>query len=288
MSTAHHTDTSTTVGLLEDFSLEMTGRDIGSLSEARPGIPEGTRINVTFLANEAAGTRLAAARAVRDLGLTAVPHLAARRFSSRGSLAEFLAALQAGGSTESVFVVGGDPRRPEGPYEDALAVIESGALQRFGVRHVGISGYPEGHPDIADPILWRALEDKAAALRDYGLEGSVITQFAFDAGAVLCWVEAARDRGVDLPIRIGVPGPAGVRRLLGYASRFGVGTSAGIVRKYGISLTNLTGSAGPDRFIRSLGERYDVRRHGELKLHFFTFGGLTATSEWVQRFRARA
>jgi methylenetetrahydrofolate reductase (NADPH) len=288
MITEPRDGTSAGIGLLDGFSLEMTGKDVANLGEARASIPAGTQINVTFLAQEDLQMRLDAARAVRDLGLVAVPHISARRLSSRAQFEEFLAALQADGNSEHVFVVGGDPRNPEGPYEDALAVIKSGVLQHYGVRHVGISGYPEGHPDIADPVLWHAFENKVAVLRELGLEGSVITQFGFDAEAALSWVEAVRRRGVGLPIRIGVPGPAGVRRLLSYAARFGVGTSAAIARKYGLSLTNLMGNAGPDQFIHSLTERYNEPRHGQLKLHFFTFGGLKATSDWVHHFRASA
>jgi methylenetetrahydrofolate reductase (NADPH) len=93
-----------------------------------------------------------------------------------------------------------------------------------------------------------------------------------------------RRRGVDTPVRIGVPGPAGVRRLLGYARRFGVGTSAGIVQKYGFSLTNLLGTAGPDRFLRDLAAGLDPAVHGQVLLHFYTFGGLRATAEWVREF----
>ena len=93
-----------------------------------------------------------------------------------------------------------------------------------------------------------------------------------------------RQHGITLPVRVGVPGPAGVRRLLSYASRFGVSTSAGIARKYGLSLTSLMGTAGPDRFIRELAAGYDPARHGEVKLHFYTFGGLRATSEWISEF----
>jgi methylenetetrahydrofolate reductase (NADPH) len=104
---------------------------------------------------------------------------------------------------------------------------------------------------------------------------------------VVSWIEAVRDRGIGLPIRVGVPGPAGVRRLLSYAARFGVGTSAGIARKYGFSITNLMGTAGPDRFIRALADAYDPRRHGEVKLHFYTFGGLKPTAEWIAEFRQK-
>jgi len=273
--------------LLSDFSLEMTGKDVGKLAEARHTIPQSTRIHVTFLENEDLRMRIDAARAVRQSGFVPVPHISARRLRSQAMLEEFLAALAAEDATENVFVVAGDPATPLGPYEDALAVIRSGLLQQYGVHTIGVSGYPEGHPAIADATLWAALEGKAATLAGLGLPGSVITQFGFDVDPVLKWIEAVRERGIVLPIRVGVPGPAGVRRLLSYAARFGVGTSAGIARKYGFSITNLMGTAGPDRFIRALAEAYDPIRHGEVKLHFYTFGGLKATSEWIAEFRQR-
>jgi methylenetetrahydrofolate reductase (NADPH) len=97
-------------------------------------------------------------------------------------------------------------------------------------------------------------------------------------------VEKCRQHGIDVPIRVGVPGPAGVRRLLTYAGRFGVGTSASIARKYGLSITNLMSTAGPDRFLQSLAEGYHPERHGELKLHFYTFGGLRVTADWITEF----
>ena len=270
--------------LLDDFSLEMTGKDVPKLEAARDIIPRGTRINVTFLENEDLPMRLGAARAVRRLGFVPVPHISARRLRSQAMLEEFLAALQAGRASENVFAVGGDPATPHGPYEDSLAVIGSGLLARYGVRHVSVSGYPEGHPAIPDQALWAAIEAKAAALAQQQLPGTVITQFGFDADPVLSWVEAVRARGIELPVRIGVPGPAGVKRLLSYAARFGVGTSAGIARKYGLSLTNLLGTAGPDRFIRALAEGYDPHQHGQVKLHFYPFGGLQATAEWIADF----
>ncbi|MER5434110.1 methylenetetrahydrofolate reductase [Streptomyces sp. NPDC002588] len=271
--------------LLDDFSLEMTGKDVPKLEEARDSIPPGTRINVTFLANENLQMRLAASRAVKRLGFVPVPHLSARRLGSQAEFEEFLAALRADGTCDNVFTVGGDPTRPEGPYEDSLALIESGLLQEYGVRQVGISGYPEGHPAISGDALWAALRNKSAALAAQELDGAVITQFGFDVDPVLAWIEQVRDHGITLPVRIGVPGPAGVRRLMSYAARFGVGTSASIARKYGLSITNLMGTAGPDRFLRALAEGYDRDRHGEIRIHFYTFGGLLATSEWIAQFR---
>ncbi|MFF7334822.1 methylenetetrahydrofolate reductase [Streptomyces sp. NPDC090306] len=271
--------------LLEDFSLEMTGKDVAKLEDARDSIPRGTRVNVTFLGNEDLRMRLDAARAVKRLGFVPVPHISARRLGSRAEFEEFLTALRADGTGDNVFAVGGDPTTAEGPYEDSLALIASGLPREYGVRQVGISGYPEGHPAIAEDVLWTALLSKTAALAEQGLDGTVITQFGFDVDPVLAWIEQVRGHGITLPVRIGVPGPAGVRRLLSYATRFGVGTSASIAKKYGLSITNLMGTAGPDKFLRALAEGYDRERHGDVKIHFYTFGGLRATSEWIAQFR---
>ena len=273
--------------LVNDFSLEMTGKDVPGLIEAKDTIPLGTKINVTFLGNEDLEMRVAAAKAVRDLGFVPVPHISARRLASQAQLEEFLDRLQDVGGTEHVFAVGGDPAKPEGPYEDSFALIRTGILQKYGVREVSIAGYPEGHPDISDEVLWRALEDKSAALKEQGLDAVILTQFAFDTDPVIAWIDAVRAKGIGTQIRIGTPGPAGIKRLLGFARRFGVGANAMIVKKYGFSLTNLMGTAGPDRFVTDLAALLaEDPARGDVGLHFYTFGGLLATSEWAGKFTA--
>ncbi len=273
--------------LTSNFSVEMTGKDIPGLEEARDVIPAGTKVNVTFLGNEDLEMRVAAAKAVKDMGFIPVPHISARRLQSEAQLEEFLGRLQEVDATEHVFSVGGDPAEPEGPYGSSLDVIRSGVLQRFGVREVSIAGYPEGHPDIKDDVLWPALEDKSAALKEQGLDAVILTQFAFDTDPVMAWIEQVRGRGITTEIRIGTPGPAGIRRLLGFARRFGIGANAMIVKKYGFSLTNLMGTAGPDQFVTDLSSLLaSDPRSGEVKLHFYTFGGLRATAQWVHDYNA--
>ena len=288
---AQKTNRAASLELMKDFSLEMTGKDIPSLLEARPLIPLGTRINVTFLGNEDLEMRVAAAKAVREMGFVPVPHISARRLESEQRLREFLGRLQDVDAAGHIFVIAGDPARPEGPYSDSLSIIRSGILQDFGVREVGIGGYPEGHPDIPQETLWSALEDKSATLRDQGLDMVILTQFSFDTDSVAEWIEAIRARGITAPVRVGTPGPVGIKRLLGFARRLGVGANAMIVKKYGFSLTNLVGVAGPDNFVNDLaavladhssGTRTGLL--GQVGLHFYTFGGLSETAGWVRQF----
>ncbi|HEY1819262.1 MAG TPA: methylenetetrahydrofolate reductase [Trebonia sp.] len=267
--------------VLDDFSMEMTGKDVAKVENAASVIPAGTRINVTFLENEDLAMRVSAAAAVKRLGFTPVPHISARRIRSQEMLEEYLTGLRDIGASENILVVAGDPAVPMGPYEESLAVIESGVLQQYGVKHVSMSGHPSGDPNIPADVLFPAMERKAAALTKLQIPGSIITQVDFDVDRVLAWVAEVREHGVDLPVRVGVPGPASVKLLLGFASRLGLSTSTTIAKKYGLSVTNLLGKAGPENFIRDLQAGLDPGKHGVVKLHFYTFGGFKTTAEWI-------
>jgi methylenetetrahydrofolate reductase (NADPH) len=266
--------------LLDRPSIEITAKDSEALVAAAPRLTPGTSVNVTYLGGEDTVARVAASAVTRQLGFRPVPHLSARRITAEVELVTALSSLEQVDAAEEVFVVGGDPTTPHGPYADALALLDTGLLPSYGVRRVGITGYPEGHPHIFPTPLWSALEAKVASAAAQNLEVSITTQFGFDAAAVAEWIAEVRRRGITAPVRVGVPGPASVRRLLGYARRFGVKSSAGIVGKYGISLANFVGSAGPDRFLDSL-EELLTPEHGRVAVHLYTFGGIEATASWM-------
>lgn len=160
-------------------------------------------------------------------------------------------------------------------------MLHSGLLPRYGIRRVGIAGYPEGHPQIASPLLWQALHDKQSFLRDQGLEGEIVTQFSFDADPVVDWLAQLRRQAIVLPVRLGLAGPASIKILLRFAARCGVGVSARAMGKYGMSLTSLLGTTGPEQMLTELATRLDARVHGDTMLHFYPFGGLQKTAGWI-------
>ena len=264
--------------LLDNWSMEMTARDLAELEAAAPLTPPGTKIPVAFLPSETHAARVAAARRVRALGFIPIPHIAARRFTSERDLESFLEALQ----VDHAFVVAGDTPSPAGPFPDALSVIRSGLLAKHGVRRIGIAGYPEGHPDIDDAALFGAALEKQAALGERGHDFAIVTQFAFDAAPILSWLERARAGGLVALVRVGVPGPADAATLLKYAARCGVSVSTRVMRRYGLSMTRLLSVQGPERLLDDLRASLDPERHGEVLLHFFPFGGLERTARWVR------
>ena len=272
--------------MVDGYSLEMTAKEIEGLREAAHLIRPNTQIAVTFLPGEELSQRIEATILVRELGFEPIVHLSARRIESTEQLDWYLGEITQKAGVKRVFIIAGDPPEAEGPYSDSLQIIESGLLEKHGIQIVGVGGHPEGHPNNTPAELWVWMEKKIAAIRAHGMTPLVVTQFAFDDDAIVAWLAEMRARGIDVPVRLGVPGPAGIKRLLGFAKRCGVGASASVMKKYGVSITNLIGSAGPDKLVNSLNKKLDAS-HGRVRLHLYPFGALTASAEWINAYHAK-
>jgi methylenetetrahydrofolate reductase (NADPH) len=273
-------------GITDGFSLEMTAKDEASLRDAARLIPAETPIAVTYLPGEEVDARVAATIAVRELGFEPMPHFSARRITSQDDFEAYLKAVVEKAGVRRCFIVAGDPPEPQGPYFDTMALIATGAFERAGIQAIGIGGHPEGHPNMSEAECWAVLETKVREIESRGMAPLVVTQFGFDPDAFLVWLKELRARGIMCPVRIGIPGPAGIKRLLAFAARCGVGASASVMKKYGVSITNLLGTAGPDKlvdaFAKGLGDE-----HGRVRLHFYPFGGLRKTVEWIADYAQR-
>lgn len=266
--------------ILAHYSIEATAKDAGTIIIAE-GLPCPAQVFVPYLPEESDAARIDACVMIRSAGLTPVPHISARRLASVASLDALLGALCERAQVDTIFLIAGDLARPLGPFTDSLSVIATGLFERHGIKCVGIAGHPDGHPDVADAVIWQAMEDKVAALKARGLESQIVTQFSFDAQRVLGWLRDVRARGIEQTVRIGIPGPTGVRTLLRYATRCGVTASAGAVAKYGLSLGRLLGNAGPDRFVADLQAGLEAELTGQVHLHIFPFGGFAQTTDWL-------
>ncbi len=272
--------------MTDGYSLEMTAKDIDALGIAAPAIAPNTPIAITFLPGETMDARIAAAIRVRELGFEPMPHLSARRITSHDELAAIVERSTAEAGVRRVFLVAGDPPVPVGPFADTMSLLRTGLFERNGIKAVGIAGHPDGHPAMQSAELWAALAEKDREVSDRGMAPLVVTQFGFDADPLLAWLGELRSRGITAPVRIGVPGPAGIKTLLRFAAHCGVGATASVMSKYGVSLTKLLGTAGPDRLVDALGKGI-TPGHGAVRLHFYPFGGLQRTVEWIGDYAAR-
>ena len=175
-----------------------------------------------------------------------------------------------------VLVIAGD-RAEFGPFRHALDVIDSGLLQRRGIRSIGIAGYPDGHPRIGADALERSLQDKIAAAEAAGLAVDIVTQFCFDARTILDYIARLRASGVAHPVRIGLAGPTGPASLLRYASRCGVRASSHALTQRAGLVLQMFGMTVPDGIVRALADAAPA----DVRVHFFSFGGLPASARWA-------
>lgn len=279
-------DLATATVLMDAVSLEVSAKGIPALQASAEHLLPGTTIALPYLPSENDEDRLKAARAVRQLGFNPLLHLAARRLSSTQALERLLNRATTEAGIEACLVIAGDPSTPHGPFADSAAVINSGLLEAAGIRTVCVGAHPQGHPLMDAAQGWTVLERKCAAILQRGMSPTIVTQFVFDATTVLQWLQALRARGLQHPVRIGVPGPAGITSLLRYASMCGVSASASMLSRYGISLGRLLGSAGPDQFVEQLRHGLD-HTHGDVALHFYPFGGVAQTVAWIEQHRPR-
>src|SRR3712207_9321458 len=78
---------------------------------------------------------------------------------------------------------------------------------------IGIGGHPEGHPTASTETLFQALKDKAP------LATHIKTQIVFDPAVILSWARELKNRGIDLPVHVGVPGAVHRQKLLRVSGR---------------------------------------------------------------------
>ena len=214
-----------------------------------------------------------AAKRLSDLGHAVTVHIAARMVRDPEHLDALLAGMAEAG-VDDMFLIGGDAEEPVGLYTGADQLLPVVAEHPRRPRTIGIAGYPEGHPQITDEDLDRALLEKSA-LADY-----ITTQMCFDADAVRGWISRQRERGIELPVLIGMAGKVSRTRLLELSVRIGVGPSLKFVRKQRGLRRLLARGSTADKLYDALAPALDDPKLNIAGFHFFTFNHLIETWQW--------
>jgi methylenetetrahydrofolate reductase (NADH) len=276
--------------MLKGFSIELNPGD-GKVMDAAPGrLDPGTEVFLTWIPGTNPMETIAPAGKLRKAGLFPSPHIGARHVESTKQLEEFATRL-AGEGVDRVLIIGGDRDKPAGPFDSSLAVMQSGILQKAGITRVAIGAFPEGNPVIPDALLVPALPAKVNFAKSNGLQTQIVTQFCFDAEPIIKWLHLIRSQGIDLPIRVGLAGPASIISLTRYALKCGVGNSIKVLTEKP-AFAKLLVDKGPEPIIRDVAAGIGPIEGGKLPLgiaglHFFVFGGFNKTVDWIQAQRAQ-
>nr|WP_227378225.1 methylenetetrahydrofolate reductase [Haladaptatus halobius] len=212
-------------------------------------------------------------------GYDIVPHIAARYVNNREHLENIARRLTSAGVTD-IFVPGGDREEPAGEFESAYDLLSTLDDTEYSFDEVGITGYPEGHAFLDEKTLTDSMAKKEAYAT------YIVTQLCYDPETVLGWIETIRDRDVDLPVEIGIPGVMKYQRLINISQKVGVGDSIKFLSKTtGIlgfirQLVSSRGKYKPNELVDSLAPYVDDEMYRIRGIHIYTFNQTSDTESW--------
>ena len=265
-----------------NWSIEVTPAGATKIDSFADALAEGTTVNVTFLPGSDPLDTIAISKRLADEGMNAVPHIAARSLQDSAQLDDLLKRMTAEANVREVLVIGGGVDKPVGEFDSTMQVLNTGLIQKYGITTIGVSGHPEGSPDISDEQLAVAIEQKNEFARKEGISLYMETQFCFDADAVLAWERRIRLAGSQLPIRIGIPGPATIKTLFRFAQISGIGPSMRFITKQARNVAKLMTVQAPHELLAGLSAGIAADEHCLLQhFHYYPFGGFAKTAAYA-------
>ncbi len=270
--------------LMQGFSLEVMPRTAEKVADFRAILPEGTRVYIAHIEGTPIADMVATAARLRAAGMEPMPHFPARIIADRRELADWVARYQGEADVREALMLGGGVATPVGDYDNSMQLLETGLFDGF--RRLHVAGHPEGNRDIAPDggrqIILDALRWKQDFARAKGIDMAIVTQFAFEATPIIDWANGLRREGIDLPVHLGVAGPAKLQTLIKFAIACGVGPSLKVLQKRAKDVTKLLLPFEPTELVAELAAHKVANPDFAVEaLHFFPLGGIKANTDWT-------
>jgi methylenetetrahydrofolate reductase (NADPH) len=269
---------------LQGYSIEVMPRTAEKVEDFRLLLPEGTRVYIAHIEGTPIEDMVATAARLRAEGYEPMPHFPARLLRDRAMLADWIERYRGEAGVRQALLLAGGISKPHGELHSSIQMIETGLFDGFERLHV--AGHPEGNRDIdtdgSDRAVMQALRWKQAFAERSDARMTIVTQFAFEAAPVIAWADRLRAEGIDLPIHIGVAGPAKLQTLIRFAVACGVGPSLKVLQKRARDVTKLLMPFEPTEFLSRLAAHKAAHpEFGIERVHFFPLGGIKASAGWA-------
>ena len=277
--------------ILKDFSIEVMPRTLAKVDCLENLLPKGSRVYVAHIEGVEFQDMLATAKRLSEAGYRVMPHFPARIVGNVKILESWVERYVGEANVSEALLLAGSPTTPHGDLSDSMQLLRTGLFEKYQFKRLHVAGHPEGNKDI-DPNgsgekVREALAWKQAYADQCDAQMAIVTQFAFDAHAVVDWADMLLEGGIRMPVHIGLAGPTKLQTLIKFAITCGVGPSLKVLQKRALDLTKLLTPFEPTEILQDLsGLLSEGRAENVQGIHFFPLGGISSTAQWLGQLTA--
>ncbi len=271
---------------LAGYSIEIMPRTAEKVEDFRALLPKGTRVYIAHIEGTTIEDMVTTASRLASDGYEVMPHFPARIIKDKTMLADWIDRYQGEAGVTQGLILAGSPVKQLGTFDSSMQLLETGLFDKAGFTRLHVAGHPEGNKDIdpdgSDKGVMQALHWKQDFANRTDAKIALATQFCFDAKPVIKWVDALSAAGIDLPIHIGIAGPAKLQTLIRFAIACGVGPSLKVLQKRAMDVTKLILPYEPNDVISELAAHKTANPDFNIEqVHFFPLGGIKTNANWA-------
>ena len=271
---------------LQGCSVEVMPRTAAKVEDFKAILSPGTRVYIAHIEGTPIEEMVETAKRLSADGFDVMPHFPARIIADAAVLENWIDRYQGEAGVEQALLLAGGVDKPHGTLASSMDLLETGLFGAKGFKRLHVAGHPEGNKDIdpdgSDKNVMDALRWKQKFAESSDADMALATQFCFESGPVIEWADRLRAEGIDIPIHIGVAGPAKLQTMIKFAIACGVGPSLRVLQRRAADATKLLLPFTPDEFVTDLAlHKAKTPDFNITNVHFFPLGGIGKTAEWI-------
>ncbi len=271
---------------LQGYSIEVMPRTAEKIEDFRALLPKGTRVYIAHIEGTPIEDMVKTAKRIADEGYPVMPHYPARIIKDAKTLENWISMYQGEAGVDQALLLAGGVAKPHGDFDSSMQLLETGLFDKAGFGRLHVAGHPEGNKDIDPDGSTKNVDDALRWKQQFSdrtdAKMALATQFAFDAKPIIEWAEGLKAAGIDLPIHIGIAGPAKLQTLIKFAIACGVGPSLKVLQKRAMDVSKLLLPYEPTDVIATLAEHKAANPDFNItNAHFFPLGGIKANANWA-------
>ena len=271
---------------LKNFSIEVMPRTASKIENFKELLPQDTRVYVAHIEGTPINEMIETAKRLTDEGYNVMPHFPARIIESKEVLVNWIDRYKNEAGVKDALLLAGGVNQPYGEFHSSMDLLDTGEFDKAGFKNLHVAGHPEGNMDIDTDGKTKNVDSAISWKQEFSQKTdanmAITTQFCFESGPVIEWADRMASMGIDIPIHIGVAGPAKLQTMIKFSMACGVGASLRVLKRRAKDVTKLLLPFRPDQFLTELAEYKALNPNFLItNVHFFPLGGIKTNAKWT-------